>query len=100
MLPLGEVLTFISRQPKMMQMQGTLALELLQQAKHLDAILVCVSGGGMISGIATAAKGLNPNITVLAAEPSGMCGSACVCKYAITKDIRYADAHCCAIHVA
>ena len=52
--------------------QGTLALELLEQVKGgLDAIIVCVSGGGLISGVATAAKGINPDITILAAEPSG-----------------------------
>ncbi|KAK9797422.1 hypothetical protein WJX73_010929 [Symbiochloris irregularis] len=51
--------------------QGTVALELLKQVQGLDAIIVCVSGGGLISGIATAAKGLNPDITILAAEPSG-----------------------------
>ena len=53
-------------------MQGTLALELLEQVPHrLDAILVCVSGGGMISGIAAAAKALQPDIAIIAAEPSG-----------------------------
>ena len=53
-------------------LQGTLALELLQQADAgLDGMIVCVSGGGMISGVATAAKGLQPGITILAAEPSG-----------------------------
>ena len=42
--------------------QGTLALELLQQAPDLDAILVPVSGGGMISGIAIAAKSIKQNV--------------------------------------
>lgn len=37
----------------------------------LDAVIVCVSGGGLISGIATAAKALQPDITILAAEPAG-----------------------------
>ena len=37
----------------------------------LDAIIVPVSGGGMISGIALAAKGLKPGIKIIAAEPSG-----------------------------
>ena len=61
------------------RVQGTLALELLEQVQErLDAIIVCVSGGGMISGVATAAKGLDPDITILAAEPSGE-GSVWVC---------------------
>ena len=42
----------------------------------MDAIIVPVSGGGMISGIATAAKGINPGIKVLAAEPLGTNDSA------------------------
>ena len=36
--------------------QGTIALEFLEQVPDLDAVLVPVSGGGMISGIAIAAK--------------------------------------------
>ena len=42
----------------------------------LDAIVVPVSGGGMISGIAVAAKQLQPNIKIYAAEPAGE--SACI----------------------
>ncbi len=38
---------------------------------RLDAIVVPVSGGGMISGVAVAAKGLDPNIRIIAAEPTG-----------------------------
>lgn len=39
--------------------------------KDLDAVVVPVSGGGMISGVATAAKALRPDITIIAAEPTG-----------------------------
>ena len=42
--------------------QGTIALELLEQVDQLDAILVPVSGGGLSSGIALAAKHLKPEI--------------------------------------
>lgn len=42
--------------------QGTIALEFLEQVPDLDAILVPVSGGGMISGIAIAAKAIKPDI--------------------------------------
>lgn len=51
--------------------QGTIALELLDQATNLDAIIVPVGGGGMLSGIAVAAKALNPHIRIFAAEPKG-----------------------------
>lgn len=51
--------------------QGTIALELLQQVKGLDAAIVPVSGGGMISGIATVVKAMCPAMLVIAAEPKG-----------------------------
>ncbi|XP_003725943.2 serine racemase [Strongylocentrotus purpuratus] len=49
--------------------QGTIGLELLDQIPDLDAVIVPVGGGGMISGIATALKSKNPAIKVYAAEP-------------------------------
>lgn len=57
--------------PDIIAGQGTIALELLDQASKLDAILVPVGGGGMLSGIAIAAKAINPSIRIFAAEPSG-----------------------------
>ena len=42
--------------------QGTMAVEFLKQVPDLDAILVPTSGGGMISGIAIAAKTIKPDI--------------------------------------
>jgi threonine dehydratase len=50
--------------------QGTLALELIEQAGPLDALLVCVGGGGLIAGCATAAKALDPSIRVIGVEPA------------------------------
>ena len=51
--------------------QGTIGLELFEQAPDLDAVLVPVSGGGMISGIALALAGVAPNCRVIACEPQG-----------------------------
>jgi threonine dehydratase len=51
--------------------QGTVALELLEQVPELDAILCPVGGGGLISGVAIAARGVNARIQVLGAEPEG-----------------------------
>ncbi|XP_047166018.1 serine racemase isoform X2 [Vigna umbellata] len=51
--------------------QGTISLEILEQAPHLDTLVVPISGGGLISGIALAAKSVNPAIRILAAEPKG-----------------------------
>lgn len=50
--------------------QGTVALELLADAGPLDLLLVCVGGGGLIAGCATAAKGLAPGIRVVGVEPA------------------------------
>ncbi|MFC4070402.1 pyridoxal-phosphate dependent enzyme [Actinoplanes subglobosus] len=49
--------------------QGTATLELLEQAGELDAIVVPISGGGLIAGSAIAAKGLYPGIRVIGVEP-------------------------------
>ncbi|MCL2547058.1 MAG: threonine ammonia-lyase [Oscillospiraceae bacterium] len=44
--------------------QGTVGLELLEQIDDLDAVIVPIGGGGLISGVAFAVKALNPNIKV------------------------------------
>ncbi len=49
--------------------QGTAALELLEEAPDLDAIVAPVGGGGLLSGTALAARSLSPNIRVLGGEP-------------------------------
>jgi threonine dehydratase len=49
--------------------QGTIALELLEQVADLDALVVPIGGGGMISGISIVAKALNPSIRLIGAEP-------------------------------
>jgi len=55
--------------PDVMAGQGTAALELIEDAGPLDALLVCVGGGGLISGCAVAAKHLLPEVTVYGVEP-------------------------------
>ncbi len=49
--------------------QGTAALELLEELKQLDALLVPCGGGGLLSGSAIAAKGIYPNCKVIGIEP-------------------------------
>ncbi|HYP13440.1 MAG TPA: pyridoxal-phosphate dependent enzyme [Bryobacteraceae bacterium] len=49
--------------------QGTAALELLQEVPSLDALLVCVGGGGLLAGSCLAAKGVAPAIRIFGAEP-------------------------------
>ncbi len=57
--------------PDIIAGQGTMALELMEQAERLDAIVAPIGGGGMISGISIAAKGLSPGVRIFAAEPVG-----------------------------
>ena len=49
--------------------QGTAAAELIQETGPLDLLLVCVGGGGLISGCAVAAQHLSPGIAVVGVEP-------------------------------
>ncbi|MBQ8336191.1 MAG: threonine ammonia-lyase [Bacteroidaceae bacterium] len=51
--------------------QGTIALELVEQKKDIDAVIVPIGGGGLISGIAFAIKSLNPNIKVYGVQSAG-----------------------------
>jgi threonine dehydratase len=51
--------------------QGSVALELLQQAPDLDVIAVPVGGGGLLAGTSIAVKSINPRIEVVAVEPEG-----------------------------
>lgn len=51
--------------------QGTIGLEILDQLPDVDAVVVPVGGGGLISGVAYAIKNLNPNIKVYGVQASG-----------------------------
>lgn len=77
----GGILVHPSNDPLVIAGQGTVALEFLQQmtekrdleegVQPLDVLVVPLGGGGLISGICAAAKGLYPNMRIIAAEPSG-----------------------------
>ncbi|MFR7592684.1 MAG: threonine ammonia-lyase [Longibaculum sp.] len=51
--------------------QGTIALEILEELPDTDIILVPIGGGGLISGIACAAKLIKPTIKIIGVEPEG-----------------------------
>ncbi|BCJ90605.1 threonine ammonia-lyase [Terrihabitans soli] len=54
--------------PKVIAGQGTVGVEMLADAPELDIIVVPIGGGGLISGIAIAAKGLKPTIEIIGVE--------------------------------
>jgi threonine ammonia-lyase medium form len=56
--------------PEVMAGQGTVALELLEQAPALDLLVCPVSGGGLIAGCATAVRALSPQTRVVGVEPA------------------------------
>ncbi|XP_077976037.1 serine racemase-like [Styela clava] len=58
-----------SQNPDVIAGQGTIGIEILEQDRYVDTIVVPVGGGGMISGIAIAAKAINPAVKIIAAEP-------------------------------
>lgn len=57
--------------PAVIAGQGTIALELMEQAPELDILLIAIGGGGLIAGIAPAARALNPKIRIIGVEPVG-----------------------------
>ena len=64
----GAAFVHPSEDPRVIAGQGTLALELLEQARALDAVIVPVGGGGLISGVALALRG--SGVLVVGAEPA------------------------------
>jgi threonine dehydratase len=57
--------------PDIIAGQGTVGLEIMEDSPDVDAIAVCVGGGGLLSGIAVAAKALNPAVRIIGVEPEG-----------------------------
>ena len=57
--------------PDIVAGQGTLGLEILAQVPSADALIVPLGGGGLISGIAIAARALKPGITIIGVEAAG-----------------------------
>ena len=56
--------------PRVIEGQGTIALELLRQAPGLDALVVPCGGGGLLAGVATVLAARRPDVRLIAAEPA------------------------------
>jgi threonine dehydratase len=56
--------------PDVIAGQGTIAIEMLEKAPELEALIVPIGGGGLIAGMATAAKHLRPDISIIGCEPA------------------------------
>jgi threonine dehydratase len=57
--------------PDIIAGQGTVGLEIMEDSPDVDTIAVCVGGGGLLAGIAVAAKALNSAIRIVGVEPEG-----------------------------
>lgn len=58
--------------PEVIAGQGTIALEIIEQMSDVDAIVAPIGGGGLISGLAVAAKSVNPKIKVIGVQTANM----------------------------
>jgi threonine dehydratase len=67
----GRVMVHPFADPRVAAGQGTVALEILEQSRDLDAVIVPIGGGGLISGVATVIKAVRPNVRVIGVEPEG-----------------------------
>ena len=57
--------------PSVIAGQGTIGLEIIEQVRSVDTIIVAIGGGGLIAGIAAAVKCINPTIRIIGVEPIG-----------------------------
>jgi threonine dehydratase len=57
--------------PEVAAGQGTLGLEILEDAPDIDTLVVAIGGGGLIAGVASAAKALKPGLRIIGVEPIG-----------------------------
>ena len=73
--------------------QGTLGLEIVQDWPEVDAVVVPIGGGGLISGVSMAVKSHNPKIRVIGVESSRRAGDAAQRRGGQARDDRLPDDH-------
>lgn len=75
--------------------QGTIALEILEDISDFDAIIIPIGGGGLISGVATATKEINPNIEIIGVQTDNVPSmKECIAKqklFSVEPNITIAD---------
>jgi threonine dehydratase len=57
--------------PDIIAGQGTVGLEIMEDSPDVETIAVCVGGGGLLAGIAVAAKAIKPGVRIVGVEPDG-----------------------------
>lgn len=67
----GAVMVHPFDHPDVIAGQGTISLEILEQVPDVKTIIVPIGGGGLVSGVAAAAKALRPGIRIVGVEPHG-----------------------------
>jgi threonine dehydratase len=68
---LGHAFAHPFDQPEVVAGQGTVALELFEQAPSIDALIVPVGGGGLLAGTAVVLRGLDRDVELIAVQPEG-----------------------------
>ena len=67
----GRTLVHPFDDPYVLAGQGTVGLEILEDRPDVEVVVVPAGGGGLVSGIAVAVKGVRPDVQVIAVEPEG-----------------------------
>jgi threonine dehydratase len=74
--------------PHVIAGQGTMALEILEQVRDFDTMVVPVGGGGLLAGMATVVKALRPTVRVIAVEPENAAGFLAAQRVGAPVDVR------------
>ncbi len=71
----GAVFVHSHGDPMVIAGQGTIGLEVMEDLPDVDSIIIPIGGGGLVSGISTAAKTINPDVRIIGVEPSAAPGA-------------------------